>query len=118
MRGSTAHRRLAVQSVGFPYPRYLWTVVCQSALVWVLARLLFFVLLWLVAGLPIALAPTLTTRVFLVALTAFLVWWDRRRAHELLLPANLGAWSGWFWAASLFTASLLDLTLQALVGVL
>lgn len=118
MRGLTAHRRLVAQSLGFPYPRYLWTVVRQSALVWVLARLLFFFILWLAGGISVALHPTLMTRLLLVAVTALLVWWDRRRAHELLLPANLGVWPGWFWAASLFTASMLDLILQTLVEVL
>lgn len=117
MRNSTAFRRVAVQSLGLPYPRYLWLVVRQSALVWVLARLLIFVLLWMAGGIVTALHPTLTTRAFLVAITAFLVWWDRRRAHELLLPANLGAWPGWYWVASLFTASTLDLILQTLVAV-
>ncbi len=53
-----------------------------------------------------------------MALAAFLVWWDRRRAHELLLPANLGAWPGWFWTASLLTALVLDVGVQALLAAL
>lgn len=118
MRASTPPWRLAAQSLAFPYPRYLWVVVRQSALVWVLARLLIFFVLWLTGGIVVALHPNFATRAFLVAVTALLVWWDRRRAHELLLPANLGASPGWFWAASLLAASLLDLVLQTLVGVL
>lgn len=70
MRASTPSWRLATQSLAVPYPRYLWVVVRQSALLWVLARLLIFFLLWLAGGIVIALHPTLTTRASLVAVTA------------------------------------------------
>lgn len=69
-------------------------------------------------AIALVLHPLWATRVLLAALAAFLVWWDRRRAHELLLPANLGAWPGWFWAASLLTALVLDVVVQALLAAL
>jgi uncharacterized iron-regulated membrane protein len=59
-----------------------------------------------------ALHPTWLTRAILVALTAFLVWWDRRRAHEVLLHANLGTRPAWFSGAALLTASVLDVAVQ------
>jgi hypothetical protein len=62
--------------------------------------------------------PAWPTRILVIACTAFLVWWDRRRSHELLLHANLGASPGWFWAASLLTATVLDGALQTLLSVL
>src|SRR5690606_41499276 len=73
MRASTPPWRLAAQSLAFPYPRYLWVVVRQSALVWVLARLLIFFVLWLTGGIVVALHPNFATRAFLVAVTALLV---------------------------------------------
>jgi hypothetical protein len=69
-------------------------------------------------GIALALHPLWVSRAILVALAAFLVWWDRRRAHELLLPANLGAWPGWFWTASLLAALVLDAGVQALLAAL
>jgi hypothetical protein len=103
-----AFRHPVLDSIGFPYPAYLGTVVRHTAVMWALVRLLFFVILAGGAGLSAALHPTWSTRIFLIAFTAFLVWWDRRRSHELLLHANLGARPGWFWAASLVTAAVLE----------
>lgn len=85
---------------------------------WVLSRLLFFFILLIGVGVAGALHPTAVTHVILAVTTSFFVWWDRRRARELLLHANLGAAEPWFWIASLLTASLMDLTTQALIGVL
>lgn len=100
--------------LGFPYPPYLRRVVRRSARLWMLLRLVGLVL-GAVGDLPGALHPPWTTHASLVALTAVLVWWDRRRAHELLLHANLGARPGWFWAASILTATVLDAATQALL---
>lgn len=106
-------------SIRLPYPPYLWKVVRQSALLWVLARLLYSIVLWLATrDLTATLHPSWITRLVLVALAAFLMWWDRRRSHELLLPANLGAWSGWFWSASLLAALVLDMAVQTLLAAL
>jgi hypothetical protein len=102
-------------ALGLPYPPYLWLVVRQSALLWVLARVLILVLLTATADVSVALHPGWTTRAFLVVVTALLVWWDRRRSHELLLHAVLGASPGWFWAASLLTACAMDAAVQALI---
>jgi hypothetical protein len=96
-----------VESMRLPYPPYLWKIVRQSAILWILVRLLTF-----------ALHPAWITHVSLVALVACLVWWDRRRSHEMLLPANLGAPSGWFWAASIITATVLSIATATLLAVL
>jgi hypothetical protein len=109
----------AMVSATFPYPPYLWKVVRQSALLWVLARLTYSVIFWLATDdLAVALHPNWITRIFLIAVAAFLVWWDRKRAHEVLLPANLGAAPEWFWTASLLAALVLDVTLQTLLRLL
>lgn len=128
MRRSTAPRHPALVSIGFPYPPYLWQVVRRSVGIWVLARSAdvvvlmagvgFFGLLPLAEGIAQALHPGWATRAVLVVLAAVVVWWDRRRSHELLLPANLGAWSGWFWTASLLTALVMDLAVQTLLAAL
>lgn len=55
-------------------------------------------------GISAALHPTALSRFLLVALTAVLVWLDRRRAHEHLLQANFGVSPLWFWTASLLSA--------------
>jgi hypothetical protein len=103
-------------ALGLPYPPYLWLVVRQSALLWVLARLLISLVLFLATmDDSAALHPGWITRAFLVLATALLVWWDRRRSHELLLHSVLGASPGWFWAASLLTACAMDAAVQALI---
>lgn len=102
-----------------PYPPYLWTVVRRSALLWVLVRLMFsFVLLLATKDLTVALHQNWITHIVLVAVVAFLVWLDRKNSHELLLPANLGASSGWFWIASGLTAAVLEMTTQILLAAL
>jgi hypothetical protein len=105
-------------SIGIPYPPYLWIVVRHSVVMWLLVRLMVSVLFAFGAGLSAVLHPAGTTRIFIIVITAFLVWWDRRRSHELLLHANLGAWPGWFWAASLLTAAVLDGATQTLLRVI
>jgi hypothetical protein len=116
MRGSRAPARWAVDSAGFPYPPYLWLVVRQSALLWALARMLVaLVLLKATGDLSVALHPGLSTRVFVVVVTSLLVWWDRRRTHELLLHAVLGASPGWFWIASLLTACVMEAAVPLLI---
>ena len=67
-------------------------------------------------GIEKVLYPAWPMRILLVALTAFFVWWDRMSAHELLLPANLGAWPGWFWIASLLIAQMMDIVVQAILA--
>ncbi len=83
-----------------------------------MAAVAFLGLLAPAEGIAEVLYPAWPTRILLVAFTAFLVWWDRRRAHELLLPANLGAWPGWFWIASLLAALVVDIAVQALLAAL
>ncbi|WP_420128035.1 hypothetical protein [Longimicrobium sp.] len=110
-------------SIGLPYPPYLWNVVRRSAGMWLLARIAYVVVFMAGAAflgalspaevIALVLHPLWTMRVVLVVLAAIAVWWDRRRAHELLLHANLGTWPGWFWTASLLTALVLDVVLQA-----
>jgi hypothetical protein len=102
-------------ALGLPYPPYLWLVVRQSMVIWLLVRVLILLLLAAATDVSIALHPGFTTRAFLVVVTALLVWWDRRRSHELILHAELGASPGWFWAASLLTACAMDLAIQALI---
>jgi hypothetical protein len=113
-------------SLRLPYPSYLWKVVRRSVVMWLLVRIAYAgVIMAAVAyglippeGIAEVLHPVWPTRILLVALTAFFVWWDRRRAHELLLPANLGAWAGWFWTGSLLAALVVDVAVQAVLGLL
>lgn len=123
---ATRHR--VVVSIGLPHPPYLRKVIRRSAGMWLLVRftyivvlmlgVLFFGLLPFAEGIDSALHPPWVTRTVLVAVTAFLLWWDRRRFRELLFYANLGTHPGWFWAASLLTASVLDIVVQTLLDVL
>lgn len=117
----------AAASLRLPYPPYLWKVVRGSAGLWPLVRIAYVGVLMAAAAsglLPVAEAialvqhPLWATRIVLVVLTAVLVWGDRSRAHELILPANLGAWPGWFWIASLLTALVMDVAVQAVLAVL
>ena len=116
---------LTPASLRLPYPPYLWKVVRRSVGMWLLIRIAYvFVLMVAVMfgllsfddGLAGALHPLGAARVALVALAAAGVWFDRMRSHELLLPANLGAWPGWFWTASLLTGLVLDVVVQTLLG--
>jgi sterol desaturase/sphingolipid hydroxylase (fatty acid hydroxylase superfamily) len=110
-----------------PYPRYLWILSQRSVLLWLLVRITYVVVLMvgvmlfgllpLPEGISAALQPPLSARITFIATTAILVWWERRRAHEVLLPANLGASPGWFWTASLVTVSVLDMAIQAILQV-
>jgi hypothetical protein len=76
----------------------------------------FFGFLSTEASIEAALRPVWPSRVLVVALTSFLVWLQRKNAHEHLLQANFGVPSAWFSAASLVTAAAADLTVQALIG--
>lgn len=107
-----------------PYPPLLLRVLRTSAVIWLLVRSAY-VLLLLVGmgtsgvvgeGVSAALQPSGLSRILLVALTAVLVWLDRRRAHEHLLPANFGVSPLWFWSASLLAAAVLDLGTHAILG--
>ena len=118
-------RHSIAASLRLPYPPYLWGVIRRSVGIWLLVRVAYaglmvamelFGLLPTDEGTALALHPLWAARAVLVALAAVLVWWDRRRSHELLLPANLGAWPGWFWTASLLTALVLDVGIQALLA--
>jgi hypothetical protein len=113
--------------IRLPYPHYLWILSRRSALLWLLVRITYaavlmagvmvFGLLPLPEGISAALQPPLSARITLIAVTAILVWWDRRRAHEVHLHANLGASPAWFWTASLLTVSVLDMAIQAILQV-
>ena len=117
----------SMAALGLPYPPYLRKVIGRSAGIWLLIRCMYVVLLMVgvsffnflpvAEGVASAMHPSGGTRIVVIAVTAFLTWWDRKRFHEVLLYANLGAHPGWFWAASLLTASVLDMLVQALLGV-
>ena len=119
-------RHSTAASIGLPYPPYLRKVIRRSAGMWLLVRCAHVVALLVAAassdlippaeGVALALRPGWATRSVLVGLAAVLVWLDRRRSHELLLPANLGAWSGWFWGASLLTALASDIAVQTFLA--
>lgn len=79
---------------------------------WILLRLLVFVLLFLLIGIEAAAHQPL------MGVPAVLVWLDRRIFREELLPANLGAAEGWFWAASIITAIGLDVVAELVLGLL
>jgi hypothetical protein len=96
----------------------IWVLARSADVVVLMAGVVFFGLLPLAEGIAQALHPGWATRAVLVVLAAVVVWWDRRRSHELLLPANLGAWSGWFWTASLLTALVMDMAVQTLLAAL
>ena len=97
----------------------------MSVLVWLLVRVAY-VLVLLVAveflgflsseqGIDAALEPVWLSRALLVILAGFLVWLQRRSAHEHLLQANFGVRPAWFTAASLLAAAAADVAVQALV---
>lgn|GEM_PF-3205833 len=115
----------AAASLRLPYPPYLRKVVRSSAGLWILVRIAYVVVLIIAAfsgllpldeAIALVLHPLGMIRALLVAFAGVLVWGDRSRAHELLLPANLGAWPGWFWAASLLTGLVLDVAVQAVLA--
>lgn len=121
---ATKNRHAA--SLGLPHPPYLLRVIRRSAGLWLLVRCGYVVVLAVAASssdlltpaeaVASGLQPNVVTRAVLVAVAAFLVWWDRKRAGELLLHANLGARPVWFWAAAILTASVLDIVVQTLVA--
>ncbi|HET8654496.1 MAG TPA: hypothetical protein VFL93_03095 [Longimicrobiaceae bacterium] len=86
-----------------PYPGYLAVVVRRSAVTWLLVRLFCFIVLGVILS-----DFSASVRQPTWGVPALLVWLDRRRFHELLLHANLGASELWFWAASLATVFALD----------
>lgn len=94
----------------------MWLLVrCAYGFV-LMACVMFLGLLTFAEGVALVLRPGWAARAVLVALTAVAVWWDRRRAHELLLHTNLGAWPGWFWGASLLAALVLDVVVQTVIA--
>ena len=108
-----------------PYPPLLVRVVRTSVIVWLLVRIAYvLVLLTSVElldflshddGIAAALEPVWTSRALLVIVTAFLVWLQRRNAHEHLLQANFGVRPAWFTSASLLAATAADVAVQAIV---
>lgn len=121
-----SHHQVAV-SIRLPYPPYLWKVVRRSVVMWLLVRTAYAGVLMAAVTVGLlspaeaiegVLYPAWPIRILLVALTAFFVWWDRMRSHELLLPPNLGAWPGWFWTASLLVALVVDIVVQSILAAL
>jgi hypothetical protein len=94
-----------------PYPGYLRIVLWKSAGMWLLTRMLLFAFFAIVfqVGIAAALQPTW-------GLPSLLVWLERKRCHEQLLHANLGASELWFWAVSLLTVFTLDAAATVLLG--
>jgi hypothetical protein len=112
-------------SIGLPYPPYLRKVIRRGAEMWVLLRCAYVIIMMGAASARLisspeavaaALHPYGSTRVVLVALAAFFVWWGRRRSRETLLPANLGTRPSWFWGSSLLGAAGMDLVVQTVLG--
>ena len=98
------------QALRLPYPGYLWRLARMSAVMWLVVRVgvVVFLGLGLRMGPAALLQPT-------YGVPALLVWIDRKRSHEQLLHANLGASELWFWALSLAVVLLLDFAATALV---
>jgi hypothetical protein len=93
-----------------PYPGYLLRVIRMSAGMWFLVRLLAFLVVALATHLGLTAAIQAT-----YGIPALLVWIDRKRSHELLLHANLGASELWFWGVSLVAVFALDFAANALL---
>jgi hypothetical protein len=91
-----------------PYPGYLVRVVRMSAGMWLLVRLFAFLVVALATEVSLDAAIQAT-----YGIPALLVWIDRKRSHELLLHANLGASELWFWGVSLASALALDFAANA-----
>lgn len=111
----------------FPYPPLVVRVLRTSAAVWLLARLAYVVVLVVAVyffglpsdeGISAALHPTPLSRGVLVAVTAVLVWLDRRRSHEHLLQANFGVSPLWSATASIVAAGVMDVGVHSLTHVL
>lgn len=122
-----APQHRVAESIGLPHPPYLRRVIRRSAGMWAIIRCAFVVvmvgaaltrLLSLRDAMALSRHPGWPTRAVLVVFTALSVQWDRRRAHELILPANLGTRPVWFWGASLLTACATDVVVQALIDAL
>lgn len=122
-------RHLTAASIRLPYPPYLRTVIRRSVAIWLLVRIAYVISFMAVAAflrgilspaeiIALVLHPPWATRLGLVAFAAVLVWWDRKLANELLLPANLGVWPGWYWTASLLSAQVLDVAVQSVIAAL
>lgn len=113
--GSTvAHRVL--RRIGAPYPPYAALVVRDGTVIWIGVRLTFAAA-FLVVGLgEVALRPPWTISAALIAMTTGLVWLDRRRRHELLLPANLGTRGIWFVCTSMVGGALLDVVSRVVLA--
>jgi hypothetical protein len=122
-------RHLTAASIRLPYPPYLRKVIRRSMAMWILVRIAYVMAFMAAAAflgvllspaelIALVVHPPWATRLGLVAFAALLVWWDRKLAHELLLPANLGAWPGWFWTASLLSALVLDVVVQTILAAL
>lgn len=119
-------RHRVAASIRLPYPPYLRKVIRRSVGIWLLVRSAYVMVLMAGAAFFDLLSPPEVTalvlhpgwgaRAVLVAVAAVLEWWERLRFHELLLHANLGAWPGWFWVASLLTALVMDLAVQTLLA--
>ena len=114
--GPGSMSRRAAVATGIPYPPYLRRIVRRAAVMYLLIRCTLLFVLALEGDVEGALHPTVGMRGIMIAVAVFLVWWDRRRAGERLLHANLGARPGWFLTAALLTAWVLDLIVAALLG--
>ena len=90
------------EALYLPYPGLLVSTALKTALLWLLLRLMFLVIFWLLAQ------PEAGLHQPGLGIPAVLVWLDRRFYHEQLLPANLGASEVWFWGTALVVALGLD----------
>jgi hypothetical protein len=88
---STPRPKAPMHWAGFtvPYPGYAWRVVRNSAILWLLLRLMLAGVLLLGGG-PLALRASLLNSAVVTGLAALLVWLDARRFRETLFHANLG----------------------------
>ena len=92
------------QRLRLPFPGYLRTVASRTLWMWLLCRALVFVVLFFTT--PAGFEASLRQPV--LGVPALFVWLDRSFYHERLLPLNLGAAEGWFWAVSFAVALALD----------
>lgn len=96
-----------------PYPGYAWRVVRNSALLWLLLRLMLALMLLLAGVLTVPQVMELG-RAIVAPLVPLLVWLEARRHRETLFHANLGTHPAWVPVLALGVVVGLELLVGAL----
>lgn len=96
-----------LHAIPHPYPPYARKVARNSAVLWILLRLVS-----LFTGVASA---SVLTGVVVVIITATLVWFGGRRFREHLFHANLGTSPAWAIGISLVVAGGLEVIAQILL---